>query len=118
MPIFLAGCRDPDPLVRASALSNLAELCELLHYALLPYLEEIVSCVQSLLQSDTTLEVRRGECCMSALLHESVIDTCHLSGVINLYAQLLTGLDDDVFEVMPHHLRAIYSTLKHVQVSV
>jgi vesicle coat complex subunit len=62
VPIFLAGCRDPDPLVRASALSNLAELCELLHYALLPFLEEIVSCVQSLLQSDTTVEVRRGEC--------------------------------------------------------
>jgi HEAT repeat protein len=95
VPIFLAGCRDPDPLVRASALSNLAELCELLHYALLPFLEEIVSCVQSLLQSDTTVEVRRG--------------------VINLYAQLLTGLEDEVFEVMPHHLHAIYSTLKHVQ---
>lgn len=64
VPIFLAGCRDPDPLMRASALSNLAELCELLHYALLPYLEEIVSCAQSLLQSDTTVEVRRGECDM------------------------------------------------------
>ena len=38
------------------------------------------------------------------------------AGVINLYAQLLTGLDDSVFEVMPHHLRTIFSTLKHVQV--
>ncbi len=38
------------------------------------------------------------------------------AGVINLYAQLLTGLDDSVFEVMPHHLQTIYSTLKHVQV--
>jgi hypothetical protein len=41
-----------------------------------------------------------------------------MSGVINLYAQLLTGLEDEVFEVMPHHLHAIYSTLKHVQVRV
>jgi len=61
VPIFLAGCRDSDPLVRASSLSNLGELCELLHYALLPYLEEIVACVQSLLQTDATVEVRRGE---------------------------------------------------------
>lgn len=40
---FLCGCRDPDDLIRASSLSNLAELARVLSYKLGSIIFEVVA---------------------------------------------------------------------------
>ncbi len=37
----LVGAKDPDHLVRASAMSNLADICKLLHFSLANVLQEV-----------------------------------------------------------------------------
>lgn len=41
LPAFLSGCRDKDPFVRASSLSNLGEVCKVLRYSLGNVLQEV-----------------------------------------------------------------------------
>ena len=55
---LLTGVRDKDALVRASALSNLAESCLLLGYSLSKCVEEVVSCVEHLMPSERDATVR------------------------------------------------------------
>ena len=38
---FLVGTRDPDAFLRASSLSNIAEICKLLKYSLGPIIHEV-----------------------------------------------------------------------------
>lgn len=40
--VFLSGTRDEDSSVRASSLSNLGELCQLLNFSLGPLAQEVV----------------------------------------------------------------------------
>ena len=58
--IYLLGCKEKEEIIKASSLSNLAEICKLLRFALHPYLIEILSCVSHLLQSDPSPLVQRG----------------------------------------------------------
>ena len=56
---LMTGVRDKEPLVRASALSNLSECCLLLGYSLSKCIEEVVSCVEHLVPSERDATVRR-----------------------------------------------------------
>jgi len=94
MSTYLRGTKEQDPSIRASSLSNLAEVCELLHYAVQPYIEEVMACICSVLSSDKEPEVRRG--------------------AVNVFTQLLRGMDKEIFKIIPHHLKTIYQTLKRV----
>lgn len=56
---FMAGVRDNDHLVRASSLSNLADICRLLRYNLGSIVAEIVNCADYVLRFDPEIEPRR-----------------------------------------------------------
>lgn len=114
----LSNARDPHPLIRASSLSNLAEICQLLghsfgtihHEVLLPgsltimytvltiaciILWQVLSCVSQILLSDPTPQVQQ-----AALL------------VLSL---LLKGLSHNVINVLGDSLHDIYRLLKRVE---
>jgi len=55
----MAGVRDNDHFVRASSLSNLADICRILRYNLGSIIEEIVKCVDYVLRFDPEIEPRR-----------------------------------------------------------
>jgi len=55
----MAGVRDNDHLVRASSLSNLADICRLLRYNLGSIVAEIVNCADYVLRFDPEIEPRR-----------------------------------------------------------
>lgn len=55
----MAGVRDNDHLVRASSLSNLADICRLLRYNLGSIVAEIVTCADYVLRFDPETEPRR-----------------------------------------------------------
>lgn len=60
----LVGTRDDEPLIRASSLSVLGDICKLLHFSLGLVLHEVYECVSRLLSSDQDVSVRRaaGQC--------------------------------------------------------
>lgn len=60
MNAFLHGTKDPRPLIRASSLSNLAELCKHMRFALHPYIADIFSCVSAVLTTEKDADVRSG----------------------------------------------------------
>ncbi|XP_077372468.1 transport and Golgi organization protein 6 homolog [Festucalex cinctus] len=91
---FLRGTRDSDQSVRASSLSNLAELCQRLDYALGPLGQELSSCLTALIKTEKEAEVRR------AAVH-----------VITL---LLRGLSDKTTQVLGDVLLDLYRALKWV----
>ncbi|KAK5582970.1 hypothetical protein RB653_004560 [Dictyostelium firmibasis] len=95
VPTFLLGCRDESVGVRTSSLSNLATLCEMLHYSIDSYLVEILLCTNAILKSDPEIEVRRGG--------------------IFIFQQLLQGLGMSSFQLIPDELKSIYNTLKNVE---
>ena len=41
LPALLTGVKDPEPLVRASSLSNLGDVCQLLRFSLGPVVNEV-----------------------------------------------------------------------------
>ncbi|GFO30532.1 transport and Golgi organization protein 6 homolog [Plakobranchus ocellatus] len=55
----LCGCRHDDALTRASCLSGLAEVCQLLRFALGPVLYEVVTCCRDVISSDPDPEPRK-----------------------------------------------------------
>ncbi|CAK1550062.1 unnamed protein product [Leptosia nina] len=56
---FLCGCRDHDPLIRTSALSNLAEIVLVLHYRVGTIIYEILHHIESIIETDKAIECRR-----------------------------------------------------------
>ncbi|XP_047453418.1 transport and Golgi organization protein 6 homolog [Mugil cephalus] len=92
--VFLQGTRDPDQGVRASSLSNLGELCQRLDYALGPLVQELSSCLTSLIKTEKEAEVRR------AAVHVIVL--------------LLRGLSDKTTQVLRDVLLDLYRALKWV----
>ncbi|KAI6651478.1 hypothetical protein LOD99_5086 [Oopsacas minuta] len=67
---LLTGVRDRDPMVRASALSNLSECCVLLGYSLSKCVEEVVSCMEHLIPSEQDATVR----CAAILVISRILD--------------------------------------------
>ena len=75
MHAMLRSARSPDSLIRVSALSNIGEICALLHFSLKTYIVEILICLESLLQSDPTIEVRRAAVMFFHLLFNQINKT-------------------------------------------
>lgn len=92
MHAFLVGCKDGDATVRASCLSNLAEVCKVLGIGAHPYLEEILLCVESILEGDKEVEVQRG--------------------ALFVFFMLLDGLGVEAFQLIPHKIATIHSKLQ------
>ena len=88
---FLAQLNHPDPLIRASSLSNLGEICKNLRFALGNVVQEMFQGLHAVLQWDKAIEVKR-----AAVL------------VLKL---MLEGLGDDAFEVLQGLIRDIWKTL-------
>lgn len=94
---LLTGVKDPEPLVQASSLSNLGDVCQLLRFSLGPVVHEIFSCVSAVLKTDKSAEVRR-----AAVL------------VITL---ILRGLGKNIMEDLSSTLKDIYQLLKIVELT-
>lgn len=95
LPALLTGVKDPESLVRASSLSNLGEVCQLLRFSLGPVVNEIFSCVSAVLKTDKSAEVRRATVLVLTLL--------------------LRGLGKSIMEVLSSTLKEIYQMLKIVE---
>lgn len=78
---FMAGVRDSDHLVRASSLSNLADVCRLLRFSLGLLVYEIINCVKYVLQFDVAVEPRRA--------------------AVLLLRMIIQGADTELLEVRP-----------------
>uniref|UniRef100_T1ISA3 RNA polymerase II assembly factor Rtp1 C-terminal domain-containing protein n=1 Tax=Strigamia maritima TaxID=126957 RepID=T1ISA3_STRMM len=91
---FLNGCKDENSQVRASSLSNLAEVCKGLKFSIGPCIHEVMLCVRSLLKTDAASEVK---------------EACLL-----LITLLLRGLGDDTFEVIGSILPDLFRLLKTI----
>ncbi|XP_029139068.1 transport and Golgi organization protein 6 homolog [Protobothrops mucrosquamatus] len=91
---FLRGVRDPDGSLRASSLSNLGELCQILGFQLGSVVHELASCLAAVVKTDHEAEVRR------AGVHVVVL--------------LLRGLSTKAVEVLHDVLLDLYRLLKFV----
>nr|XP_028595718.1 transport and Golgi organization protein 6 homolog isoform X3 [Podarcis muralis] len=91
---FLRGARDLDGTLRASSLSNLGELCQILHFQLGSVVHEVTSCLTAIAKTDGEVEVRR------AAIHVVVL--------------LLRGLSTRAVEVLQDALLELYHLLKFV----
>ncbi|KAL0849369.1 hypothetical protein ABMA28_013675 [Loxostege sticticalis] len=90
----LCGCRDDDPLIRTSALSNLAEICLVLHYKMGSIIYEVLLCIWSILETDKAIECRRA--------------------AVMVISSLIKGLGKEVLVQLKDNLLPIYRTLKDV----
>ncbi|XP_026500391.2 transport and Golgi organization protein 6 homolog [Vanessa tameamea] len=88
---MLCACRDDDPLVRASALSNLAEIALVLNYKIGTIIYEVLLCIWSIIETDKAIECRR-------------------AGVM-VVSSLLKGLGRDTLIELKENLLPIYRTL-------
>ena len=88
---FLAQINHPDPLIRASSLSNLGEICKNLRFSLGGIVDEIFQNLHQVIQFDKAVEVRR-------------------AGIF-VVKMLLEGLGDDAFGVLQGTIRDIWKTL-------
>ncbi|XP_031563618.1 transport and Golgi organization protein 6 homolog [Actinia tenebrosa] len=95
MSSLLSGVKDPDEMVRASSLSNIGDMCKLLRYSVGPIIQEIFSCLSSVLQTDQSDQVRRAAVLALTLL--------------------LQGLGQDSIQVLSSNLRELYHLLKIVE---
>ncbi|CAG9784287.1 unnamed protein product [Diatraea saccharalis] len=91
---MLCGCRDEDPLIRASALSNLAEICLVLHYKMGTIIYEVLHCVWSILETDKAIECRRA--------------------AVLIISSLIKGLGKKVLIQLKENLLPIYRGLKKI----
>ena len=88
---FFSTANDPDPLVRASGLSNLGEVCSLLRFSLGPVTGELLLHL-SACSRDVATEVR--------------------AAAVMVLTMTLQGLGRDVFSVLQGTLRDVYRELK------
>nr|XP_016854092.1 PREDICTED: transport and Golgi organization protein 6 homolog [Anolis carolinensis] len=91
---FLRGAKDPEAALRASSLSNLGELCQILRFQLGLVVHEVTSCLTSIVKTDREVEVRR------AAVHVVVL--------------LLRGLSEEALEVLRDVVLDLYRLLKSV----
>ncbi|KAI5736732.1 hypothetical protein M8J76_006525 [Diaphorina citri] len=91
---FLHGCKDEDHLLRASSLSNLAEICRILGYRVGSILSEIFICIKCIISSDPCPEPRRAAVMVASFL--------------------LCGLKHEALQVLEPILPELYRTLKHI----
>lgn len=113
--------------LRASCLSNLAEVCALLQWALQPFLLDVVTCVFGVLQLELELEARRtpGSQQASSSTEEDEQQKHRAEeyqqrvvavrrGAVFVLRYLVELLGWKILELMPEQLKPLYHTLKHV----
>ncbi|KPI94725.1 Transmembrane and coiled-coil domain-containing protein 7 [Papilio xuthus] len=88
---MLTACRDHDPLIRASALSNLAEISLVLHYRIGSIIYEVLLCIGSIIETD-----KAGECRRAAVM---------------VISSLLKGLGKETLIQLKEHLLPLYRML-------
>ncbi|XP_014210904.2 transport and Golgi organization protein 6 homolog, partial [Copidosoma floridanum] len=92
---FLCGTRDPDPLVRASSLSCLGELCKMMGFRLGNLIIEILHCIGCIVKTDKD-------------------DSCRRAGVL-VATLLLRGLGKDALVELGENLVTLYRSLKQLR---
>lgn len=106
--------------LRASCLSNLAEVCVLLQWGLHPFLQDVLTCAFGILQWE--LEAVPSQ--QQPLLQESssTADKTQPSSVVTvrrgavfLLKYLLQIMGWKVLDIMPDQLKPMYHTLKYVE---
>ncbi|KAJ0181977.1 hypothetical protein K1T71_002699 [Dendrolimus kikuchii] len=90
----LCACRDEDPLIRTSALSNLAEIALVLHYKIGTIIYEVLLCIWSIIETDKAIECRRA--------------------AVMVIASLIKGLGKETLVKLKENLLPIYRTLKEL----
>ncbi|CAH2067077.1 unnamed protein product, partial [Iphiclides podalirius] len=88
---MLSACRDGDPFIRASALSNLAEIALVLHYRIGSIIFEVLVCVGSIIEADKAVECRRA--------------------AVMVISNLLKGLGKETLVQLKENLLPLYKTL-------
>lgn len=83
-------------LFRASALSNLASLCELLKFAVHPYLQEVIECTCTILQSNSEHVLVQRQC-------------------VHIIQRLVYGFQTHLFDFLPEHVQRITHSLQTAQ---
>lgn len=91
---MLCGCRDEDPLIRTSALSNLAEIALVLHYKIGTIIYELLLCIWSIIETDKAVECRRA--------------------AVMVITSLIKGLGKETLVELKENLLPIYRTLKNL----
>jgi len=94
--------RDNSPLIRASALSNLGELCHLLKFSLGIILTEVWYCVESILNTEKDIHVRRAALHLIVLLLKGVATDFSAADILN-------------DNVIAEHLRDVQRCLTRVE---
>lgn len=95
--LLVSAQKDPEALMRASSLSNIGEICELLRFGLIPYIEEIMAMIYDILLAEKDSHVRRG--------------------ALHLIRNLFKGLSKDILLVIPSHLQRLAALLESIEAS-
>ncbi|CAG2162476.1 unnamed protein product [Oppiella nova] len=95
MSCFLNGLKSGEPAIRISSLSNLGQFCGALRFALKPYIVELMSAVEALLNTDESMEVKR-----------SSVHFLHL---------MLKGVERDTIEAVAQQLKDIHRLLRDIR---
>jgi hypothetical protein len=112
--------------LRASCLSNLAEVCALLQWGLQPFLLDVLTCVFGVLQLELELDAKRRPKAASTEDSEEQKLRKHREeeqqqrvitvrrGAVFVLRYLVELLGWKMLELMPDQLSPLYHTLKHV----
>ncbi|CAI5739735.1 unnamed protein product [Peronospora destructor] len=115
--------------LRASCLSNLAEVCALLQWGLQPYLMDVLTCVFGVIQFELKLKAKRRSMAAGGDVIEDNDQKKlrkHLEeerqervvtvrrGAVFVLRYLVELLGWKMLEIMPDQLSPLYHTLKHV----
>ncbi|XP_034826313.1 transport and Golgi organization protein 6 homolog [Maniola hyperantus] len=88
---ILCACRDDDPLIRTSALSNLAEIALVLNYKMGSIIYEVLLCIWTIIETDKAIECRRA--------------------AVMVISSLIKGLGKETLIELKENLLPIYRTL-------
>lgn len=95
MDCFLRGVRDQSAVIRASSLGSIGQMCQVLRWALHPYIREILHAVQSVLQTEREVLVRRAAVLVLALI--------------------IRGMGTEIFELIRDAVASIIQPLRHLE---
>lgn len=95
LPSLFRGVKAHDAAVRASCLSSLGSMCQLLRFSVHAFLGEMLECVRCVLITDKDVQPQRG--------------------AVHLLTLLLRGLGTDAFESLGSSLVEILRLLRHVE---
>lgn len=93
--MLFRGTKDSDETFRASNLSNLARVCELLRFGIHPFLYELLECVEAVGRHDPSPQARRG--------------------AVHVITCVLHGLGKDAFQALADVLKRVFLFLTDME---